>query len=381
MNTSSPQQPVLQRPLELELARAEQRGTITARQRIQLRQLEAKKRKQLEALEASNVTTDEAFIIKKAGAWLSLPAGEAIGEMLFGGLWFKNELCILFADTNAGKSILAVQIGDAISRGQPIGDLAVQQQPEPVLYFDFELSAAQFAKRYTAPGGHEHPFAPNFYRVVINPDASRESKFASYHDYLINSLENIIISTNARTVIIDNITCLRTGTENAAAAVKLMRSLQNIKNLYKISLLVLAHTPKRNPTRPITRNDLQGSKMLMNFADSAFAIGESQATTGLRYLKQIKQRSSTPVHGADNVKFCRILKQDAQLLFTFEGLGREAPHLQARPEQVRQSVETDIIRLHANGQSIRQIVAATGSSLSFVHRFIKRLGNTDRVSK
>jgi hypothetical protein len=35
-------------------------------------------------------------------------------EMLFDEFWFEGEVCILFADTNVGKSILAVQIGDSI---------------------------------------------------------------------------------------------------------------------------------------------------------------------------------------------------------------------------------------------------------------------------
>ncbi|AMR31727.1 hypothetical protein A0256_09970 [Mucilaginibacter sp. PAMC 26640] len=381
MNTSSLPGPTLRMPLELELARARERGPITARQRKQLQRIEAQQLKDLRDLEASQVTGDEAFIIKKADDWLTLPDGEEMGDMLFGDLWFKNELCILFADTNAGKSILAVQIGDAIARGAAIGDLSVQRQPEPVLYFDFELSAAQFAKRYSSKNGGAHRFPPNFYRVVINPNASREGKFATYHDYLINSLENIIITTGSRTIILDNITCLRSGTENAAAAIKLMRSLQNIKNLYLASLLVLAHTPKRNPARPITRNDLQGSKMLMNFADSAFAIGESQTSNGLRYLKQIKQRSSGPMYGANNVKFCRLVQQNSFLMFRLEGHGSEGPHLLAYTGQVRRALEAEIMRLHGQGQSLRQIAKTTSTSFSFVYRLTKRDDDNDGVSK
>ena len=64
--------------------------------------------------------------------------------------------------------------------------------------------------------------------------------------------------------------------------------LKKIKNKYGLSLLILAHTPKRDATKGITKNDLSGSKMLMNFCDSAFAIGESFQKNGLRYLKQIK---------------------------------------------------------------------------------------------
>jgi KaiC/GvpD/RAD55 family RecA-like ATPase len=364
MSNKLTDEPLFERPPEIELIRSMARGT----------QLTARQRRLLQQQEARAVTADEAFIIKKADDWLCLPPGEtAATEMLFGSLWFKGELCILFADTNVGKSILAVQLGDAISRGVAVGDMLVQQQPEAVLYFDFELSAAQFAKRYTGPDGELYRFSPNFYRVIINSNAGNERKFASYHDYLINSLENIIVSTGSRTIIIDNITALRSSTESTAAAVQLMRSLNTIKNRWGLSLLVLAHTPKRNPARPITRNDLQGSKMLMNFADSAFAIGESHATPGLRYLKQVKQRSGEPAFSAGMVRFCRIVKQDSSLHFVFEGQGSEAPHLLVHTNQQRWMLEQQILRLHAQGQSVRQIASQADCTKSNVFRVIKRV--------
>nr|WP_294950179.1 AAA family ATPase [uncultured Mucilaginibacter sp.] len=364
MSNKHTDEPLFVRPPEIELIRSLARGV----------KLTAKQRKLLQQQEERAITCDEAFIIKKADDWLWLPPDEnPIGDTLFGDLWLKGELCILFADTNAGKSILGVQIGDAISRGEAVGDMLVQQQPEPVLYFDFELSAAQFAKRYTGPDGELYPFSPNFYRVIINPAASRERKFASYHDYLINSFENIIVSTKSRTIIIDNITALRSSTESTAAAVQLMRSLNTVKTRWGVSILVLAHTPKRNPARPITRNDLQGSKMLMNFADSAFAIGESQRSPGLRYLKQIKQRSSGPAFSAGMVKLCRIVKQGSSLHFAFEGQGSEAPHLLSPTMRQRKATDEQILRLHAEGHSVRQIAGELDLATSSVFRVIKRV--------
>ena len=70
-------------------------------------------------------------------------------KMLFDELWFENELCIFFADTNVGKSILAVQIADAIARGIPMEGFRLEGPPRPVLYLDFEISDKQFEKRYS----------------------------------------------------------------------------------------------------------------------------------------------------------------------------------------------------------------------------------------
>lgn len=315
----------------------------------------------------------DAFIIKPAADWLA--SGEYLqgDDMLFGDFWHEDELSILFADTNVGKSILAVQIGNSISRGETIPGFAMKRQPENILYFDFELSAKQFEKRYTSAMHGSYEFAPNFYRVVFNPGATGVQKFTSYAHYINNALENVLITSKARIIIIDNITCLRNGTDSAAGAVALMRNLQSLKNQYGLSVLVLAHTPKRNPVKPVSRNDLQGSKMLINFADSAFAIGESQSVPGQRYLKQIKQRSSSQVYGAANVCLCNIIKPANFLQFEFTGYSHEAKHLRHYAERHRRNTEAHVTELHDQGLSIRHIAAETNLSSSTVDRMLKRL--------
>ena len=52
-------------------------------------------------------------------------------KKLYKEFWFENEVCCLFADANVGKSILAVQISNAIA--EKLG------KDEAVLYYDFEL--------------------------------------------------------------------------------------------------------------------------------------------------------------------------------------------------------------------------------------------------
>jgi RecA-family ATPase len=352
-----------ERPEAIELIRSMARGPLTTKQN-----------QTLNNLLRSPADSKDAFIIKPAADFLQVVEGKPTAGMLFGDFWYEGELCILFADTNVGKSILAVQIGDALSRGVPLPRFNMKRQPSTVLYFDFELNDQQFAKRYTSELHGQHEFGTGFYRVVFNPDAAGQHKFNNYHEYISNALENAIITSKARIIIIDNITCLRTGTQAAATAISLMQNLQTLKNRYGLSILVLAHTPKRNPARPVTRNDLQGSKMLINFADSAFAIGESQATNGMRYLKQIKQRSGSQVHGASNVYLCEVIKPYNNLHFDFIGPGNEADHLVHYTEQHRKNTETRVARLHQQGLSIRQIANDMGISFSAVYRLVNRLG-------
>ena len=351
------------RPAEIELIRDMARGALTAKQ---------KKKLQDEVDLNQKPDSKEAFIIRPAADWIAPRVTYTTPDKLFGDFWYRGELCILFADTNVGKSSLAVQIGNALASGEPVEGLGAQLPPEPVLYFDFELSAAQFEGRYSSHSNGRYAFNNNFYRVVLNPDATGSERFKNYAEYMNNALENIIITTKARTLILDNITCLRSGTQAAESAITLMRNLQAIKNRYQLSILVLAHTPKRNPAKPVTRNDLQGSKMLLNFADSAFAIGESQTTTGLRYLKQIKQRSGTEYYGAANVCLCRIIKQGSFLKFEFTGYDSEATHLAHYTQQQRRDVEERIILLNKQGQSVRAISAQTNVYYTSVHRLIRK---------
>jgi hypothetical protein len=352
-----------ERPMAIELIRSMANGPLTA-----------KKNQKLNELLRSPADSKDAFIIKPAADFLQIADSRPETGMLFGDFWYEGELCILFADTNVGKSILAVQIGDALSRGTPLPRFKMKPQAAPVLYFDFELNDQQFAKRYTSDLHGRHQFGPNFYRVVFNPDSEGAHKFSSYHEYINNALENVIISSKARIIIIDNITCLRSGTQAAGSAIDLMSNLQKLKNRYGLSILVLAHTPKRNPARPVTRNDLQGSKMLINFADSAFAIGESQSMADTRYLKQIKQRSGSQVYGADNVYLCEIIKPYNYLQLDFIGPGNEADHLLHYTEQHRKNTEVRVIQLHQQGRSIRQISDDLGIASTTVFRLVKKLG-------
>src|SRR3954470_5244187 len=57
------------------------------------------------------------FILESGNECIARARTQPIPRKLFGKLWFEGEICILFADTNVGKSILAVQIADSISRG------------------------------------------------------------------------------------------------------------------------------------------------------------------------------------------------------------------------------------------------------------------------
>ena len=316
------------------------------------------------------LTQNGIFTIKTGNEWINQAKTRPIPKMLFGELWYESEICILFADTNLGKSILAVQIGDSISKGEQINGFILEAQKQPILYFDFELSDKQFENRYSKEFKEHYEWNDNFIRVEVDPDYILPDG-QTFEDYMNYSIEKSITETGAKILIIDNITYLKNATETAKDAMPLMKHLKALKSKYRLSILALAHTPKRDLSKQITGNDLQGSKMLMNFCDSSFAIGESHIDKNLRYIKQIKQRNTEKIYDADNVCICQIDKPVNFLLFEFVNYGKEWEHLKQYTENDKANLVLQVKELSQQGKTQRQIAAEVCISVGAVNKYLK----------
>lgn len=292
---------------------------------------------------------------KTANQWVRDAALRSNPTNLWNECWYEGEVCCMFADSNIGKSILAVQIGIDIAKSQK------------VMYFDYELSDKQFQLRYSQDGVL-FPFPNNFYRVEINsmniPD--------DFEDAAIGDMESIALKVGAKVIIIDNITWLCTDSEKGGDATVFMKKLLSFKSKYGWSLLVIAHTPKRNLCSPITQNDLGGSKRLFNFFDSVFAIGKSTKDEALRYVKQVKVRYGGYKYDSDNVMLFEIEKVDAFTRFIPKGYSTEREHLQEQTLKDDEETLSKVKELHADGNSIRAIASELGLSKSKVARLIKK---------
>lgn len=311
------------------------------------------------------------FTVKEGNKWIEQAKTRPIPKMLFSEFWHENELCILFADTNLGKSILAVQIADSISKGLAIEGFKLETEAKKVLYCDFELSDKQFENRYSDNFQNHYSWDSNFLRLEIDPNEEpREDQ--TFEDYLNESLERTIIQTEAKIIIIDNITYLNSETEKAKNALPLMKHLKALKSKHGLSILVLAHTPKRDLTKPITRNDLQGSKMLMNFIDSSFTIGESYKDKNLRYIKQIKERHTEKIYDSENVIVCQVHKPTNFLQFEFLDFGSEREHLKEKSEKDRNELIQRAKELSQKGNSQREIASSLGISVGAVNKYLKQ---------
>lgn len=290
-------------------------------------------------------------------------AAEAMNEaaktrdpvLLWKKFWIEGEICCLFADTNIGKSIYAVQIAEHIS------------QFRKVLYLDFEMSRKQFSKRYTDDNGVMHEFNPNFIRGFI--DSTKLKASTNVEDEIILRIEQAATHCHCDTVIIDNITYLCNDSISAEAAGNLMMKLVDLKNRRKFSILVLGHTKKRDATLPLTANDLAGSKRIINFLDAAFCIGVSVRDNEIRYIKEIKNRQFSIMHGEDNVILCEITKDDGWLHFRERGFGKERALLREPKDGDERKLEESVKTLRDGGMSFRDI----GRRLGISHMKAKRI--------
>lgn len=269
-------------------------------------------------------------------------------KQLLGFIWQSNEIHIMFADTGIGKSILAVASVDALTKGKGFLFLENENTPLTTLYYDFELSDRQFKKRYTNDDGSEYSFNENFYIDNIDfVELNKTFPKAQLVDLLFEKFKYDIEKTEAKILVIDNLTYLSTqSSQDTQVALEVMRRLNELKKEFDISILVLAHTPKRFNSSPITLNDLAGSKHLSNFADSVSTIGKSTQGKSIRYWKQVKpSRSGELIFDTGNVIIIEIEKQDTFLTMKHIGFSSEWDHLKVEtgntetPPQVYEVVE------------------------------------------
>ena len=112
-------------------------------------------------------------------------------------------------------------------------------------------------------------------------------------------------------------------------------------------------------TKPLTQNDLAGSKRIANFVDSIFACGFSAKGDNMRYIIQIKTRNGAKEYGENNVLCAEIKKENGFTKFIFEGTSNVKDHLKVWEENERNQA---IIQRINEGKSYREISKEFGIS-------------------
>ncbi|HEV8591063.1 MAG TPA: AAA family ATPase [Pyrinomonadaceae bacterium] len=312
--------------------------------------------------EPAEPSLDAIFTIRTANEWMRTAAKRKAPNKLFGEYWREGELAILFSDAGAGKSLLAVQIAESIARSHSVGPVENTARPQNVLYLDFELSEKQFEMRYTGEKGGHYKFSERFHRVEANVSQAEP-------DQLFPAMTRLVEKTKAKVLIIDNISYLKRTYDGGRDQIELIKQLRQLKNEHGLSILVLAHSARRNTSLPIEFGDLCGARMLGNFADSIFAIGRCATSMASRYIKPIKHRSD--VAAFNNIPSFRIRKIYGKFLgFDYDRTATESAHINDVPDREDDELTARIEEMSATGFSVRAIAAELGLSKSSVHRLL-----------
>ena len=293
---------------------------------------------------------------KTANDWVEEALNSPDPKMYFYNLIVQFENTVIFASSNVGKSILAVQIAETIAR------------EEKIMYIDLELSTKQFQMRYSdIATGLIHIFPSNFIRAEIDPELIAG---ADLEQEILDSIEEAA-AQGISFFIIDNITFICNDSEKGATAGNFMMKLIRLKKKFNLTTIVIAHTPKRRLWEPITQNDLAGSAKLINFFDAGIALARSAKDTNLRYLKQVKVRTGEYQYDAENVIILDISKTDGFLKFEVQGYAREDDHLRNRESSDNVEEILSILRLRKDGKSLREIARTLDMSLGMVQRRLR----------
>ena len=293
---------------------------------------------------------------KTANDWVEEALNSPDPKMYFYNLIVQFENTVIFASSNVGKSILAVQIAETIAR------------EEKIMYIDLELSTKQFQMRYSdIATGLIHIFPSNFIRAEIDPELIAG---ADLEQEILDSIEEAA-AQGISFFIIDNITFICNDSEKGATAGSFMMKLIRLKKKFNLTTIVIAHTPKRRLWEPITQNDLAGSAKLINFFDAGIALARSAKDTNLRYLKQVKVRTGEYQYDAENVIILDISKTDGFLKFEVQGYAREDDHLRNRESSDNVEEILSILRLRKDGKSLREIARTLEMSLGMVQRRLR----------
>ena len=292
-----------------------------------------------------------------ANKWVEI--GKKLADPIF--FFFKMivqfEINIIFSAANTGKSLLLTQIAEDIAR------------TEKVLVIDCELSTKQFQMRNTnLETGSAHLFPENFLRAEIDPDLLDD---VSLEDAIFDSVEQAA-KDGIKVICIDNLTFICTDAEKSEVTIKFMRKLIKLKKKYDLTLIIVSHTPKRDPSKPLTQDDLSGSHKLMALIDNALAVGKSIKDPDMRYVKTVKFRDGDFPYPAENVVIYKIEKQDNYTQFVYQGRGDEHEHLRPRNQMTELEDLQEFLDLEARGMTLNQIAAETGRKRSTIHRKLKK---------
>lgn len=269
---------------------------------------------------------------------------------LFDEFWREGEIALFFGAASSGKSILAVQLADALARGRPLTGFRMPIKRRKVLYVDLGLSEIQFKERYG-----RYRFSENLYRGRPRSD-----------DDLVLWIRNLVDESAFEVVIVDDLGAVKRTYDGIRETLTVMRQLRRLCR--EKGLSILAITSSEEPTNTWEReHDLKRLRVICTVADSVFSLGVRRTMRRERRLMQTRSRSTELFWNDKNAPIATIRPLGSGIL-GFEFDSRFAPFIEERKlERIR-----NVHWRREAGQTFTEIAKELGISRTLAHRLSRQ---------
>lgn len=295
---------------------------------------------------------------RKANECFTGPKRSIEARPMFDEFWRKGELALMFGAAGTGKSVLAVQIADALARGKPLAGFRMPTSREKVLYVDLNLRDSQFKSRYSIAGKEpkRYKFAERLYRD--RPPANAD---------LVDWLREMVKANGFSAVVIDDLSAVKTSHDGTTETLKIMRRLRQLGDGLDISILVLAESDEPGRKGLVSTTDLGRSRVLCGVADSVFAIGSQMNKTYDRYIIQRRSRGAAMFWTERNGPVARIERLESGMLgFVFDG------RFEAKMDDAEVQLIRRIRSMYDAGRTFRGIAETLDISKTRVYRLYRK---------
>lgn len=284
---------------------------------------------------------------------------------LWHGLWYQGEMACLFGEPNVGKTILAMQIANVLSK-----------RGLKTFYYDFENAAHQFKARYKTDKSDHNSSDGNYIVKPLNPNYSN-AKLDSRS--VLEYIKKDFTTERAPVIIIDDITHL-IGSGDQADVRYVLNTLRSWTQHFLVSILVLAHSKRRKPSSLTTIDTLAGSFEYSYAFDSIFSLTRANQYNAehnniTHYIKHHKNRMGPVIYHDLNVITVKFGRDENNGFLQFNDFytgGNERQLLRDYGYSTSEQINKAILQYKKLSFSTREIANIVGCSQSHVSRTIRK---------